>query len=62
MRPKNPLDRAGSLMFINVRGFRKRMEGRNRLVMPPISVNFGVDDRPIDPDVALLVRVSAPGG
>jgi hypothetical protein len=38
------------------------MEGRNRLVMPPISVNFGVDDRPIDPDVALLARVSALGG
>jgi len=39
-----------------------RMEVRNRLVMPPMSVNFGVDDRPIDPDAALLVRGSALGG
>jgi hypothetical protein len=61
MTPKNPLDGAGRLMFIKVRCFRKRMEVRNRLVMP-MSVNFGVDDRPIDPDVARFVRVSALGG
>jgi hypothetical protein len=29
---------------------------------PPMRINFGVDDRPIDPDGALLARVSALGG
>jgi len=28
----------------------------------PMRINSGVDDRPIDPDVALLARVSALGG
>jgi hypothetical protein len=49
-------------MFKKVRGFRKRMEVRNRQVMAPTSVNFGVDDHPIDPDVVLFVIVSALGG
>jgi hypothetical protein len=49
-------------MFKKVRGFRKRMEIRNRLAMPPMRINSGVDDRPIDPEVALLVRVSTLGG
>jgi hypothetical protein len=38
------------------------MEARNRMVMLPMRVNIGADDRSTEPDVVLLVRISILAG